>query len=60
MQLLHHLVFADPDDSEAKGLQADAYEQLGYQAEVAGWSELPVGHGTPGYARLSGWGMVVP
>ena len=34
MQLLHHLVFADPDDTEAKNLQADAYEQLGYQAEV--------------------------
>ncbi|MFG2613957.1 alkyl sulfatase dimerization domain-containing protein [Streptomyces anulatus] len=27
-------MFADPDDTEAKNLQADAYEQLGYQAEV--------------------------
>ncbi len=34
VQVLHHLVFADPDDTEAKNLQADAYEQLGYQAEV--------------------------
>ncbi|MCX5388811.1 alkyl/aryl-sulfatase [Streptomyces sp. NBC_00094] len=34
VQVLHHLVFADPDDTEAKDLQADAYEQLGYQAEV--------------------------
>lgn len=34
VQLLHHLVFADPDDTEAKALQADGYEQLGYQAEV--------------------------
>ncbi|ROZ50177.1 MBL fold metallo-hydrolase [Rhodococcus sp. WS3] len=34
VQLLHHLVFADPDDEEAKNLQADAYEQLGYQQEV--------------------------
>jgi alkyl sulfatase BDS1-like metallo-beta-lactamase superfamily hydrolase len=34
VQVLHHLVFADPDDTEAKELQADAYEQLGYQQEV--------------------------
>lgn len=34
VQLLHHLVFADSDDEEAKNLQADAYEQLGYQQEV--------------------------
>ena len=34
MQILHHLVFADPGDTEARKLQADAYEQLGYQAEV--------------------------
>jgi alkyl sulfatase BDS1-like metallo-beta-lactamase superfamily hydrolase len=34
VQILHHAVFADPDDTEAKELQADAYEQLGYQMEV--------------------------
>ncbi|MET8650424.1 alkyl/aryl-sulfatase [Nocardia aurea] len=34
VQLLHHLVFADPDDTEARHLQAAAYEQLGYQQEV--------------------------
>ncbi len=34
VQVLHHLVFADPEDTEAKELQADAYEQLGYQQEV--------------------------
>jgi alkyl sulfatase BDS1-like metallo-beta-lactamase superfamily hydrolase len=34
VQILHHLVFADPDDTEARELQADAYEQLGYQQEV--------------------------
>jgi alkyl sulfatase BDS1-like metallo-beta-lactamase superfamily hydrolase len=34
IQVLHHLVFADPDDTEAKELQADTYEQLGYQQEV--------------------------
>ena len=36
-QILHNLVFADPDDAEARGLQADAYEQLGYQAEGPQW-----------------------
>jgi alkyl sulfatase BDS1-like metallo-beta-lactamase superfamily hydrolase len=30
-------VFADPDDTEARNLQADAYEQLGYQAEGPQW-----------------------
>jgi linear primary-alkylsulfatase len=33
VQALHHAVFADPEDTEAKELQADAYEQLGYQQE---------------------------
>src|SRR5262249_36180567 len=33
VQVLHHLVWADPGDTEAKELQADAYEQLGYQQE---------------------------
>lgn len=36
-QVLHHLVFADQDDQEARELQADAYEQLGYQAEGPQW-----------------------
>ncbi|NUS93935.1 MAG: hypothetical protein HOQ36_16290 [Nocardia sp.] len=34
VQILHHLVFADPADDEVRNLQADAYEQLGYQQEV--------------------------
>ena len=33
----HHLVFADPDNAEARNLQADAYEQLGYQQEIPQW-----------------------
>lgn len=37
VQILHHLVFADPTHTEAKSLQADAYEQLGYQAEAPQW-----------------------
>ncbi|ASR35915.1 hypothetical protein BAY61_13885 [Prauserella marina] len=36
-QVLHHLVFADPEDTTAKKLQADAYEQMGYQAEGPQW-----------------------
>ena len=31
------LVFADPSDTEARALAADALEQLGYQAESATW-----------------------
>lgn len=34
-ELLNHLVFSDPDNDEARQLQADTFEQLGYQAESA-------------------------
>jgi alkyl sulfatase BDS1-like metallo-beta-lactamase superfamily hydrolase len=37
VQVLHHLVFADPDNQAARDLQADAYEQLGYQMEIPQW-----------------------
>jgi alkyl sulfatase BDS1-like metallo-beta-lactamase superfamily hydrolase len=36
-QVLHTLVFADPNNSAAKNLQADAYEQMGYQSEGPQW-----------------------
>lgn len=36
-ELVNHVVFAEPDNMQAKALQADALEQLGYQAETAGW-----------------------
>jgi len=36
-EILHKLVFADPDNTEAKNLQADAYEQMGYQIEGPQW-----------------------
>jgi alkyl sulfatase BDS1-like metallo-beta-lactamase superfamily hydrolase len=36
-QLLAHVVFADPSRTEAVQLQADAFEQLGYQAESGVW-----------------------
>ena len=34
-ELVNHLVFADPTNSTARELQADALEQLGYQSESA-------------------------
>ncbi|MCB9161890.1 MAG: MBL fold metallo-hydrolase [Caldilineaceae bacterium] len=36
-QLVNHVVFADPDNTDAKLLQAAALEQLGYQAESGPW-----------------------
>jgi alkyl sulfatase BDS1-like metallo-beta-lactamase superfamily hydrolase len=35
VEVVNHLVFADPTNTEARELQADAYEQLGYQSESA-------------------------
>jgi alkyl sulfatase BDS1-like metallo-beta-lactamase superfamily hydrolase len=32
-ELLNHLIFANPENVEARHLQADTFEQLGYQAE---------------------------
>ena len=36
-QVLYHLLFADPSCRPARELAADAFEQLGYQAESATW-----------------------
>lgn len=36
-QVVNHVVFADPENAEAKDLQADALEQMGYQAESGPW-----------------------
>ncbi|NKX87101.1 alkyl/aryl-sulfatase [Nocardia coubleae] len=36
-QVLNYVVFADPDHAEAKALQADALEQLGYGCENGTW-----------------------
>jgi alkyl sulfatase BDS1-like metallo-beta-lactamase superfamily hydrolase len=52
VELVNHLVFADPTNTEARELQADALEQLGYQSESAtfrnaflmGAQELRQGH----------------
>jgi alkyl sulfatase BDS1-like metallo-beta-lactamase superfamily hydrolase len=39
-ELLNHLVFAEPDNSEARELLAKAYDQLGYQAESGPWRDI--------------------
>jgi alkyl sulfatase BDS1-like metallo-beta-lactamase superfamily hydrolase len=36
-EVVNHVVFADPENQDAKNLQADALEQLGYQAESGPW-----------------------
>jgi alkyl sulfatase BDS1-like metallo-beta-lactamase superfamily hydrolase len=36
-EVMKQVVFADPDNREARNLEADALEQLGYQAEAATW-----------------------
>jgi alkyl sulfatase BDS1-like metallo-beta-lactamase superfamily hydrolase len=39
-QVVNHVVFADPGNTDAKRLQADALEQLGYQAENGTWRDF--------------------
>lgn len=39
-QVLKHVVMADPEHTEAKNLLANAFEQLGYQAESANWRNM--------------------
>jgi alkyl sulfatase BDS1-like metallo-beta-lactamase superfamily hydrolase len=59
-QLLNHLVFAEPDHTAAKLLQADTFEQMGYQAESGPWRDFyltgaqELRHGTPRAAGASG------
>jgi alkyl sulfatase BDS1-like metallo-beta-lactamase superfamily hydrolase len=38
-EVVNHLVFADPDNQEARDLLAQAYDQLGYQAESGPWRD---------------------
>ncbi|MEU0538549.1 alkyl sulfatase dimerization domain-containing protein [Nocardia sp. NPDC005978] len=60
-EILHKLVFADPDNTAARELQADAYEQMGYQAEGPQWrgiflsaaKELRLGVQPPPYVTAS-------
>jgi linear primary-alkylsulfatase len=61
-EVVKHVVFADPANQEAKYLLADAFEQLGYQAEASPWRsvylqgafELRNGVPTAGGTRTSG------
>jgi alkyl sulfatase BDS1-like metallo-beta-lactamase superfamily hydrolase len=36
-EVVNHVVFAEPDNAEARALQADTLEQLGYQSESGPW-----------------------
>jgi alkyl sulfatase BDS1-like metallo-beta-lactamase superfamily hydrolase len=38
--VMNHVVFASPDDADARALLARAYEQLGYQAESGPWRDV--------------------
>ncbi len=57
-QVVNHVVFADPSNSEARMLQADALEQLGYQSESATWRNAylmgaqDLRQGSPEWRRL--------
>lgn len=54
-EVLGHVVFADPANQEARELQADAFEQLGYQTESSTWRNAylmgaqELRHGTPSF-----------
>jgi alkyl sulfatase BDS1-like metallo-beta-lactamase superfamily hydrolase len=39
-EILQRVVFADPNNKNAKELLADAYEQMGYQAESGPWRSV--------------------
>jgi len=58
-ELLNHLIFAQPENQQAKHLQADTLEQLGYQAENAGWrnsylaAAFELRHGIPKNAKAT-------
>ncbi len=40
VELVNHVVFAEPDNEQARLLQADALEQLGYQSESGPWRDF--------------------
>ncbi len=66
VELLNHLVFADPTNDDARHLQADALEQLGYQAEsstfrnayLMGAQELRHGAPPPANSAVRGRGLI--
>jgi alkyl sulfatase BDS1-like metallo-beta-lactamase superfamily hydrolase len=40
VEVVNHVVFAEPDNEPARLLQADALEQLGYQSESGPWRDF--------------------
>jgi alkyl sulfatase BDS1-like metallo-beta-lactamase superfamily hydrolase len=40
VEVVNHVVFADPENEPARFLQADALEQLGYQSESGPWRDF--------------------
>jgi alkyl sulfatase BDS1-like metallo-beta-lactamase superfamily hydrolase len=66
VEVVNHLVFADPTNQEARSLQADAMEQLGYQAEsstfrnayLMGAQELRQGPPPPANTMVRGRGLL--
>lgn len=42
-ELLNHLIFAEPDNSDARNWLAASYEQLGFQAESGAWRSYYLG-----------------
>ncbi len=40
VELVNHVIFADPENTAAKALQADAFEQLGFGAENGTWRSV--------------------
>jgi alkyl sulfatase BDS1-like metallo-beta-lactamase superfamily hydrolase len=65
VQVMHHVVFADPENEPARSLAANAMEQLGYQAESSTWRNAyllgakELRHGPPPAPR-SGLGAINP
>ncbi|GIU38056.1 MBL fold metallo-hydrolase [Shewanella schlegeliana] len=59
--VLNKVVQAEPNNTEARAMLADAYEQMGYQAEGAGWrniyltgaQELRLGKVSPGAPKTA-------
>ena len=39
-EVLNHLVFAEPNNIDAREMLAEAYRQMGYQAESAPWRDI--------------------